>query len=127
MLGAIMATKKTVSAAYRESSSRVTVAATGAYGGPTADASSIVLHFYTDWLTIPSVVTYDVDKDGVATEGQVLKQSDLTREVQASVVMSLDLAERVAALLQEKVEGARKDLKKRSKKKRTRKKSSKKS
>ena len=112
-----MATKKKEkpsgpTAIYRDRPDKLTVPVSGAYGGPIGDGQSIAVHLYADWGTVPNVTRYDV-VDGNLVEGDSLKQSDITREIQVTLIMPAAVADVVAKLLLDKARIVKEAQKKR--------------
>lgn len=87
------------------------VPVTGAYGGPTPDGVSVVAHLYVEHVTVPSLTAHAIGKTGEVDlqGGQHIRRADLTREVQATLVMSPEHAQVVGKWLQEKGKQAMKN------------------
>ena len=84
-----------ISIVYDKAPGKSTIAATGAIGGPSPDAKSIVAHLYVENITVPAVVTHDIAPDGTVNLGQVSSQvarGNMTREIQATLVLSPEAA-----------------------------------
>jgi hypothetical protein len=79
---------------YQERADKPTIPLTGAYGGSTPDGNAVVFHVYVDHLTVPSHVTHPVDGSGNVrlSAGSEVKRSELTREIQATLVMAPEAA-----------------------------------
>lgn len=90
--------KEQVTAVYRERPDKPTVAVNGAYGGPASDGASVAIHLYTEWGSLPNLIRYEKVGD-VAKEVEVLKQSDVTREVQVSLVMPASVADSIGKMM----------------------------
>ncbi len=93
-----------ISIVYEEVENRPTIVATGAYGGPAPDGSVVVAHLFTDFGTIPSIEEYEVTEGGLVNleTGNRIKRGDVTRRVQATLVLSPESCIRLATFLQEK-------------------------
>ena len=90
--------KEIATAIYKERPDKPTVAVSGAWGGPTGDGSSVAIHLYTDWGSLPTLIRYEKVGD-IAKEVEVLRQSEITREVQVSLVMSPSVADSVGKMM----------------------------
>jgi len=77
---------------------------TGAYGGPGPDGFSVIAHLYVEHVTVPSLTSHDVGESGEVdlSKGQHIRRADLTREIQASIVLSPEHAEVVGKWLMNK-------------------------
>lgn len=88
-------------------------AVNGAWGGPTPDGSNVVAHVFLERYALPNYLTYDSEQDesGVRIDTnseQRVARADVTREVQATLVMTPESALRLSKWLEEKAaEGAR--------------------
>jgi hypothetical protein len=85
---------ETFTVTYVEAAGKPSLPVTGAIGATTPDGLSVVVHLYVEHATIPSVVTHAVRAGGRVnlTVGEVVKRSDITREIIASLVLSPDAA-----------------------------------
>lgn len=101
--------RKSISFVYEEAPEKPTLAATGAYGGPSLDGLSVIAHLYIEYGSIPSVITHEVGEGGKVdlNVGTPVKRGDFTREVQGTVVLSVDAAELIGKFVIEKAKGAR--------------------
>lgn len=93
-----------ISIVYLEAEGRPTITATGAYGGPSPDGSAVVAHLYTEFATVPSVEQHQVGEGGKIDleKGEKVRRGDITRDVQATLVLPPEAAARLGAFLQEK-------------------------
>lgn len=90
--------KQQFTAVYKERPDKPTVAVSGAWGGPSSDGSSVAIHLYTDWGSLPTLIRYERDGDKIK-EVEVLRQSEITREVQVSLVMPASVADSVGKMM----------------------------
>jgi hypothetical protein len=94
---------------YEDADEVRTIAATGAHGGPTPDGASVVANLYVERASIPHHVSHQIDERGEVdlseTSNQV-SRGEVTREVQASLVMTPEHALQLAQWLQENAEQA---------------------
>jgi hypothetical protein len=94
---------------YEDTDEVRTIAATGAHGGPTPDGASVVANLYVERASIPHHVSHQIDERGEVdlseTSNQV-SRGEVTREVQASLVMTPEHAMQLAQWLQENAEQA---------------------
>lgn len=82
--------EKTVSIVFTSRPDRASIPATGAFGGPTPDGNAIVAHLYVEHGTVPNVMTHRIDTQGRVdfSSGDPVKRGDVTREIQATLLMS---------------------------------------
>jgi hypothetical protein len=75
---------------FEKSKDKVTVPATGAFGGPTPDGASVVANIFVEYASIPSYVTHEVGEGGRVSldQGKPVRRGEITREVQATLVMN---------------------------------------
>jgi hypothetical protein len=94
---------------YEDTDEVRTIAATGAHGGPTPDGASVVANLYVERASIPHHVSHQIDERGEVdlseTSNQV-SRGEVTREVQASLVMTPEHAMQLAQWLHENAEQA---------------------
>ncbi|PSQ95715.1 MAG: hypothetical protein BRD55_08755 [Bacteroidetes bacterium SW_9_63_38] len=94
---------------YEDADEVRTIAATGAHGGPTPDGASVVANLYVERASIPHHVSHQIDERGEVdlseTSNQV-SRGEVTREVQASLVMTPEHAMQLAQWLQENAQQA---------------------
>lgn len=85
---------KNVSIVSEKSKNAVTIPVTGAWGGPSADHSSIVAHFFVEYKSLPNIIDVEVDEQGRAdpNKGKPTSRGDFTRETQATVMMTPEAA-----------------------------------
>jgi len=93
-----------------ECPSTPTYAVGGAWGGPSPDGSTIVAHLYVEHATLPNYLKYSAEDmpDGgsrvdLSSEERV-SRGDLTREVQASIVLTPEVAISLAQWLVDKAQ-----------------------
>ncbi|MBI4544807.1 MAG: hypothetical protein HY703_06415 [Gemmatimonadetes bacterium] len=93
---------------YEEPEGRPVLPVTGAYGGPTPEGSAVVAHLYVESSTLPSISSAPIDARGVVdlTKTQDVKRADVSRRVQATLVLPAETAIVVGKWLQEKGEQA---------------------
>jgi hypothetical protein len=96
---------------YEDTDEVRTLAATGAHGGPTPDGASVVANLYVERASIPHHVSHQIDENGQVNlqeqSGQVTR-GELTREVQASLVMTPEHAMQLGQWLQRNAQQAMK-------------------
>jgi hypothetical protein len=101
-----MAEKKkgSITIVYEEAPSRPIIPVGGAYGGPTPDGASVVAHVYAEYVTIPAIQEHQVDERGRVDlgVGKPIKRADVTRLVQASLVLSPEASITIGNWLVEK-------------------------
>jgi len=99
-------TEKSVTIVYEEPESLPSIPVGGAYGGPSPDGSTIVMHVYTEYISIPTVTEHPLDADGVADlsigHQRVTRRGDVSRKVHATLVFSPEAAARVGKWLADK-------------------------
>lgn len=93
---------------YEEPEGRLAIPVTGAFGGPTPDGNSVVTHVYVEHATLPSITSAPMDASGTVdlSKGKDVKRADLTRIVQATLVMSPEVAHSMGRWLQDKAKVA---------------------
>jgi hypothetical protein len=86
--------RETFTIHYHERTDKPTIPVTGAYGSATPDGNVVVAHVYVDHLTVPSHVTHPVDEGGNVrlAGGSEVKRSEMTREIQATLVLTPEAA-----------------------------------
>lgn len=91
-----------ISISFEESPHHHTAPVNGAWGGPTPDGQ-IVAALYQERNTIPDIIEVEV-QDGVAdpSKGDRISRGDILREIQATLVMSPEAAQRIGEWLIEK-------------------------
>ena len=85
---------KQISIVYEKVSGKPTVTATGAFGGPSPDRQSIVAQLYVEHGSVPSVVSHSIREDMSVDlqHGDAISRGDITREIQATLVLSPEAA-----------------------------------
>ena len=93
---------------YEEGQNKPMYAVTGAYGGTSPDGRMVIVHVYTDYGTLPSIEEHDVAEDGSVDlkKGHTIRRADVTRQVQATLVMSPEAAIDLSKFLQERAKKA---------------------
>lgn len=86
---------------FEKSEQKSTISATGAFGGPTPDGAAIVANLFVEHTSMPNYVTHDIDSSGHVnmSKGKPVKRGDITREVQATLVMSPENAKQLGKWL----------------------------
>ncbi|PSQ75419.1 MAG: hypothetical protein BRD33_04180 [Bacteroidetes bacterium QH_6_63_17] len=88
---------------YEDSDEVRTLTATGAHGGPTPDGASVVANLYVERASIPHHVSHQIDETGqvnLSERSEQVTRGELTREVQASLVMTPEHAMQLGQWLQ---------------------------
>ena len=86
---------KQISIVYEKVSlGKPTVAATGAFGGPSPDHHSVVAHLFVEHPSIPSIISHRVRDDNTIDfeHGDSVSRGDVTREIQTTLVLSPEAA-----------------------------------
>ena len=89
---------------YEDADKVPSLAATGAHGGPTPDGASVVANLYVERASIPHHVSHQIDERGqvdLSETSQQVTRGELTREVQASLIMTPEHAMQLGQWLQE--------------------------
>ena len=74
---------------YEERPGKPTLAATGAFGGPTPDHLNVVAHLYVEHSMIPSISEVIVNEDGRGVnQGRNITRGEVRREIQAALVLT---------------------------------------
>jgi hypothetical protein len=96
---------ESISIVYDDKDGRPTLAVMGAFGGPTPEGM-VVAHVYTEYHTIPSLEEHEVGPGGVVDmeKGNRIRRGDITREIQATLVLSPESAIRLGGWLQQKAQ-----------------------
>ena len=77
---------------YDERADKPTLAVAGAHGGLTAGGQHVVAHVYAEWGMIPSLEQIPISPSGEAGPSKIIRRGDVNREVQASLVMTPEVA-----------------------------------
>ncbi len=79
-----------LSVVFEKNDDANTFPVTGAWGGPTPDGDSLVVHLYTEYQSTPNSIKANVEDDGSVniSEGQRITRGDVTREIQGTMVLS---------------------------------------
>jgi hypothetical protein len=94
---------------YEDADQVRTIAATGAHGGPTPDGASVVANLYVERASIPHHVSHQIDERGevdLSEMSQQVSRGEVTREVQASLVLTPEHAMQLGQWLQENAQQA---------------------
>lgn len=94
---------------YEDAEQVQTISATGALGGPSPDGASVVANLYVERSSIPHHTTHQIDEQGQVDLSQTNEQvtrGEITREVQASLVMTPEHAMQLGQWLQRKAQQA---------------------
>lgn len=89
---------------YEDADDVRTIVATGAHGGPSPDGASVVANLYVERASIPHHVSHQIDERGevdLSEMSQQVTRGELTREIQASLVMTPEHALQLGQWLQE--------------------------
>jgi hypothetical protein len=95
--------QKELSLVIEKSKNAQTMAVTGAWGGPSPDGSNIIAHFYVESHALPNIINIKADELGKfdPNKGEQIMRGDLTREIQAVIVMAPEVAVSVGKWLEE--------------------------
>lgn len=96
---------------YENADSAPTISATGAHGGPAPDGASVVANLYVERASIPHHVSHQIDETGQVNLSETSEQvtrGEVTREVQASLVMTPEHAMQMGRWLQRNAKKAMK-------------------
>jgi hypothetical protein len=79
---------------YEKVPNKPTVTATGAFGGPSPDQHNIIAQLYVEHGTVPSTISHAIREDGSVDlqHGDPISRGDITREIQATLVLSPEAA-----------------------------------
>lgn len=94
---------------YEDADHVRTLTATGAHGGPTPDGASVIANLYVERASIPHHVSHQIDERGEVDLSEMSEQvtrGELTREVQASLVMTPEHALQLGQWLQRNAQQA---------------------
>ena len=90
-----MADKKgTLSIVFEEREDRPHIPVSGAIGGPGPGGTLVYAHVYTEFATIPAMEDHDVSEHGSVdlSKGQRIRRGDITRSIEATLIMPPDVA-----------------------------------
>jgi hypothetical protein len=98
---------ESVSIIFQEKEPKPTIPVSGAWGGPNF-LGEVIAHVYVESLTIPSLMTTDIGPKGEVDfdKADTIKRGDVVREVQATLVMSPEIAHSFGTWLVEKAKQA---------------------
>ena len=80
--------QQTASVYYEERPGKPTLAATGAFGGPSPDSHNVIVHLFVEHATVPSIAELELNADGGARQTREIKRGDAKREIQATLVLT---------------------------------------
>lgn len=94
---------------FQQAANKPTIAVSGAWGGPSPDMSTIVAHLFVEHGALPSYLTYNREEDDEGSRldmssEQRVSRNDITREVQATIVLTPEVAISLANWLVEKAQ-----------------------
>jgi len=82
--------------AFEKSAHHVTIPVNGAWGGPSNEGRTLIAHLYTTGNTIPKYLKFEKEEaeEGRidARKGQAIAESTVTREIQATLVLTPEAA-----------------------------------
>lgn len=89
---------------YEKIAGKPTIAVNGAFGGPNGTGTTVVAHLFVEHATVPSMITHAVNEDLSIdlVHGDAVKRGDVTREIQATIVLSPENAIELGRFLIEK-------------------------
>lgn len=92
---------KEASIVYETAKDHRYIAVNGVYGGPSPGGSTVVAHLLVGHMSIPSSVTHPMDENGVVDMSQEhrIARGDVTRSVQATLVLTPEHAKTIGAWL----------------------------
>ena len=95
--------RQELSMIIEKSKNAQTMAVTGAWGGPSPDGSNIIAHFYVESHALPNVINIKPNELGAfdPNEGEQIMRGDITREIQAAMVMTPEVAISIGRWLME--------------------------
>lgn len=79
---------ETASIYYEDRPGKPTLAATGAFGGPTPDSQNVVAHLYVEHVMVPSIAEIERTEEGVYQQSREIKRGHVRREIQATLVLT---------------------------------------
>ena len=83
-----MAEPQTAAIYYDERPGKPTLAATGAFGGPSPDGHNVIAHLFVEHSMVPSIAELEISEDGSARSLREIKRGEIKREIQASIVLT---------------------------------------
>jgi hypothetical protein len=104
-------TPKEITVAFKEVPGRPVIPVTGGHGGPSPDGYVVFVHLYNEFATLPANEVYPVSAAAEVdfTKGKPAKrESEVTRMVVATLVLSPETAIKTGAWLIKQGEEARK-------------------
>ncbi|MFP4528585.1 MAG: hypothetical protein ACLFQX_08555 [Candidatus Kapaibacterium sp.] len=71
-----------------------TLPLTGVWGGPAPDRTNVAAYFYVESPNLPNVITVRADENGMfdPNKGEQISRGDYTREIQATFIMTPEVA-----------------------------------
>lgn len=100
-----MSLPEQISIVFEKKGFKPTIAATGAFGGPSPDHNSVIVHLYIEHHSIPSHTTHAVQEGGIVeltAPKDTVVRGDITREVVATLVLAPETAVNLGNWLTEK-------------------------
>ena len=94
---------------YEDADEVPTLATTGAQGGPTPDGASVVANLYVERASIPHHVSHQIDERGevdLSETSQQVSRGEVTREMQASLILTPEHAMQLGQWLQDRARQA---------------------
>jgi len=94
---------------YENADDAPTYTATGAHGGPTPDGASVIANLYVERASIPHHVSHQLDEHGqlnLEEASEQVTRGEVTRDVQATLVMTPEHALQMAQWLQQNAQQA---------------------
>lgn len=100
--------KQTLSIVYEEPPSRPWIPVNGAIGGVSPDGSSVIANLYVEGGTLPALEDHEISVSGSVdlSKGNQIRRGDITRMIQATLVMAPEAAIRIGKWLAEKGQNA---------------------
>ena len=94
--------KQEITFVYQNAENKNSIPATGAQGGPTPDGASVVANLYVEHQSIPHSVTRGIEdgKLDLTQPGREIKRGEVTRDVQATLVLTPEHAVQLGEWLQ---------------------------
>ncbi len=89
-----MADKQTATILDEELDDRPILPVGGVYGAPSPDGTSVIVHIYSEYATLPAREEYDIKEDGSidVTSGHGISRGQITRKIVATLIMSEQVA-----------------------------------
>ncbi len=78
----------TASIYYEDRVGKPTLAATGAFGGPSPDGHNVVVHLFVEHGMVPSIAELERTGHGKYQQSREIKRGNIRREIQATLVLT---------------------------------------